>query len=58
MPERQLRVLQLMLELKVGDIKNASQGQFSIGSPISDYESESSLKKKIRVVSQVIFYLE
>lgn len=43
---------------KVGDIKNASQGQFSIGSPISDYESESSLKKKIRVVSQVIFYLE
>lgn len=43
---------------KVGDIKNASQGLFSIGSPISDYDSETSLKKKVRVVSQVVFYLE
>jgi uncharacterized protein len=43
---------------KVGDIKNASQGLFSIGSPISEWDSESSLKKKVRVVSQVIFYLE
>jgi hypothetical protein len=31
---------------------------FSIGSPISDYDSETSLKKKVRVVSQVVFYLE
>lgn len=43
---------------KVGDIKNASQGLFSIGSPINDYDADSSLKKKVRVVSQVIFYLE
>lgn len=43
---------------KVGDIKNASQGLFSIGSPINDYDSDSSLKKKVRVVSQVIFYLD
>lgn len=43
---------------RVGNIKNASQGLFSIGSPINDYDSEASLKKKIRVVSQVIFYLE
>nr|BDT26986.1 SIMPL domain-containing protein [Bacteriovorax sp. HI3] len=43
---------------KVGDIKNASQGLFSIGSPINDYDADSSLKKKVRVVSQVIFYLD
>ncbi len=43
---------------KVGGIKDATQGLFSIGSPISEYDSESSLKKKVRVVSQVKFYLE
>lgn len=43
---------------RVGEIKNASQGLFSIGSPVSEYDSESSIKKKVRVVSQVIFYLK
>ncbi len=43
---------------EVGDIKNASQGLFSIGSTINEYDSDSSLRKKVRVVSQVIFYLK
>lgn len=43
---------------KVGDIKNADQGLFSIGSPINEYDSDSSLKKKVRVVSRVVFYLD
>lgn len=43
---------------KVGDIKNAYQGLFSIGSTINDYDSDSSIEKKVRVVNQVTFYLE
>lgn len=43
---------------KVGDIKNASQGLFTIGSPVDDYDSGASLQKRVRVVSQVVFYLK
>lgn len=43
---------------EVGGIRRAYQGLFSISSPLTEYESESSLKKKIRVVTQVDFYLE
>lgn len=42
----------------VGGIRRAYQGLFSISSPLTEYESESSIKKKIRVVTQVDFYLE
>lgn len=45
-------------DASLGDIKYASQGLFSISSPISEYESESSFRKRIRVVSQVSFYLK
>lgn len=43
---------------KVGGIRRATQGLFSIGSPLSDYDGGSSLQKKVRVVTQVDFYLE
>ncbi len=42
----------------VGGIRRAYQGLFSISSPLTEYENESSIKKKIRVVTQVDFYLE
>lgn len=42
----------------VGGIRRAYQGLFSISSPLSEYDSESSIKKKIRVVTQVDFYLD
>lgn len=42
----------------VGGIRRATQGLFSIGSPLSDYDSGASLQKKVRVVTQIDFYLE
>lgn len=40
---------------KVGKIKSASQGIFSITSPYTDYDVPTSLKKKVRVVTQMKF---
>ena len=42
----------------VGNIKSATQGLFSISSPVSDYDAESSLMKKVRVVTRVQFFIE
>lgn len=43
---------------KLGEIRNASQGLFSIGAPRSEYDSESSsFMKNIRVVTSVDFFL-
>ncbi|WP_158249247.1 SIMPL domain-containing protein [Amnimonas aquatica] len=44
--------------VKVGGIKSATQGLFSISSPVSDYDAESSLMKKVRVVTRVQFFIE
>lgn len=50
------------MDVSVGKLKSASQGVFSIESPIgddSDYSgSQSSLMKKVRVVTQVEFYIQ
>lgn len=43
---------------KLGNIKNASQGLFTITDENSDYGSESKINKKVRVVTQVSFFLE
>ncbi len=43
---------------KLGDIKSASQGLFGISARNSDYDSGSSITKKVRVVSNVEYYLE
>lgn len=46
------------MNVKVGTLKTASQGVFSIENTIDgDYES-SSLRKKVRVVTQVEFYID
>lgn len=42
----------------VGSIKSANQGLFAISSPVSDYDSESSLMKKVRVVTRIQFFIE
>ncbi len=42
---------------KLGSIKSASQGNFSISGPTADYDAPNSLKKKVRVVTQMKFYL-
>lgn len=42
----------------LGDIKSATQGLFSILDANSDYESRQSITKKVRVVTQVSYYLE
>lgn len=42
----------------VGSIKSANQGLFAISSPVSDYDAESSLMKKVRVVTRVQFFIE
>lgn len=41
----------------LGKIKSASQGLFSITDMNSDYESRQSITKKVRVVTQVGYYL-
>ncbi|MEI6397617.1 MAG: SIMPL domain-containing protein [Pseudomonadota bacterium] len=43
---------------RLGKIKSASQGLFSIGAPFSEYDSASSIQKKIRVVTEVSYTLE
>lgn len=43
---------------KIGKIKSASQGTFSISSPTNDYDSNSSVMKKVRVVTDVEYFLE
>lgn len=50
------------MDVNVGKLKSASQGVFSIENPIGDdsgfdQEKRSSLKKKVRVVTQVEFYI-
>jgi len=42
----------------VGGIKQASQGLFSIGSPLTDYDQENSIMKKVRVVTRMEYYLK
>jgi len=42
----------------VGNIKSANQGLFAISSPVSDYDAESSLMKKVRVVTRIQFFIE
>lgn len=42
----------------VGRIKRATQGLFSIDSPHDSYDNGTSQKKKVRVVTEVEFYLE
>jgi len=44
--------------IRVGGIKSATQGLFSIGSPVSDYDGDASLMKKVRVVTRVQFFIE
>ncbi len=49
------------MDVHVGKLKSASQGVFSIESPIGDEDyggSQSSLMKKVRVVTQVEFYIQ
>lgn len=42
---------------KLGGIKSASQGLFTITSPNSDYDDVSSLQKRVRVVTRVSYYM-
>lgn len=44
-------------DVDVGKIKSATQGLFSISAPNSEYDSESTLMKKVRVVTQVQYFL-
>lgn len=45
-------------QVKLGRIKSATQGLFSISAPNSEYDSESTLLKKVRVVTQVNYFLD
>jgi hypothetical protein len=42
----------------LGGIKSASQGLFTIGAPLAEYEAETSVMKKVRVVTKVQYFLE
>lgn len=42
---------------RLGSIKSASQGVFSITGPTADYDAPNSMKKKVRVVTQMKYYL-
>lgn len=42
----------------IGDIQKASQGLFTIDAPYSQEGQESSRQKRVRVVTQVSYYLE
>jgi uncharacterized protein len=51
------------MDVAVGKLKSATQGVFSIESPTqsgeySNGEKNSSIKKKVRVVTQVVFYIK
>lgn len=41
----------------LGKLRNATQGLFSISTPGQDYEDSSSIRKKVRVVTRVVFDL-
>lgn len=43
---------------RLGKLRNATQGLFSISTPGQNYEDPSSIQKKVRVVTQVVFDLE
>lgn len=43
---------------ELGKIKNASQGLFTIESPDSAWDAQGSRKKKIRVVTQMSFFID
>jgi uncharacterized protein len=43
---------------RLGGIKSASQGLFTIGAPLAEYEGEASVMKKVRVVTRVQYFLE
>ena len=43
---------------RLGGIKSASQGLFTIGAPLAEYEAETSVMKKVRVVTRVQYFLE
>lgn len=43
---------------RLGGIKSASQGLFTIGAPLVEYEAEASVMKKVRVVTRVQYFLE
>lgn len=43
---------------RLGGIKSASQGLFTIGGPLAEYEADSSVMKKVRVVTRVQYLLE
>ncbi|MFI5198480.1 MAG: SIMPL domain-containing protein [Thermoanaerobaculia bacterium] len=42
----------------LGGIRSASQGLFTIGAPLAEYEAETSIMKKVRVVTKVQYFLE
>jgi uncharacterized protein len=43
---------------RLGGIKSASHGLFTIGAPLAEYEAETSVMKKVRVVTKVQYFLE
>jgi hypothetical protein len=43
---------------RLGGIRSASQGLFTIGAPLAEYEGETSVMKKVRVVTRVQYFLE
>lgn len=43
---------------RLGGIRSASQGLFTIGAPLAEYEAETSVMKKVRVVTKVQYFLE
>lgn len=43
---------------KLGGIRTATQGVFTIESPYSEYDKEGSIMKKIRVVTRVSYFLD
>jgi hypothetical protein len=43
---------------RLGGIKSASQGLFTVGAPLAEYEAEASVMKKVRVVTRVQYFLE
>ena len=45
-------------KMRLGGIKSASQGLFTVGAPLAEYEGETSVMKKVRVVTKVQYFLE
>ena len=44
--------------VKVGALKTATQGLFSISAPLGDYGGENTVMKKVRVVTKVQYLVE